>query len=122
MMDTERNKFIDEIVQKYSYTYNWPDQYEVWKKIGYYFASDVIIKKNVGSTEIQLVFDNFSELRIWSKANEHLQSMFIQEFGIEEPVYEGDWLLVAKDKYDKQNCLAYLEKTYLRQIEDILDL
>jgi hypothetical protein len=122
MMDTERNKFIDEIVQKYSYSYNWPEQYEVWKKIGYYFASEVIIKKNVGSTEIHLVFDNFSELRVWSKSNEHLQSVFVQEFGIDEPVFEGDWLLIAKDKYDRTNCLNYLEKTFLRKIEDILDM
>ena len=122
MMDTERNKFIDEIVQKYSYAYDWLEQYEVWKKIGYYYANDVTIKKNVGTTEIQLVFTNFSELRIRAKANEHLLSVFQQEFGIEEPTVDGDWLNIAKDKYDRQNCLAYLEKTYLRKIEDILDL
>ena len=122
MMDTERNKFIDEIVQKYSYTYNWLDQYEVWKKIGYYFASDVIIKKNVGSTEIHLVFDNFSELRVWAKTNEHLQCLFIQDFRIEKPTFDNDWLLIAKDKYDMLNCFDYIEKTYLKPIESILDM
>lgn len=122
MMDTERNKFINEIAQKYSYVYNWPEQYEVWKQIGYYNSNDVMIKKNVGSTEIHLVFDNFSEMRIWVKSNEHLQSVFVQEFDIEEPMMEGDWLLIAKDKYDRQNCLDYLEKTYLKKIESILDL
>ncbi len=122
MMDTERNKFINEIAQKYSYVYNWPEQYEVWKQIGYYNSNDVMIKKNVGSTEIHLVFDNFSEMRIWVKSNEHLQTVFVQEFNIEEPMMEGDWLLLAKDKYDRQNCLDYLEKTYLKKIESILDL
>ena len=122
MMDTERNKFIDEIVQKYSYSYDWPDQYEVWKKIGYYYANSVIIKKNVGSTEIHLVFDIFSEMRVWAKCNEHLQGVFMQEFSIDESFIENDWLLIAKDKYDRHNCLEYLEKTYLKKIEDILDL
>ena len=122
MMDTERNKFIDEIVQKYSYTYNWQEQYEVWKKIGYYFASDVKIKKIVSSTEIQIVFDNFSTMRIWAKCNDYLRSAFIDNFSIEAPSYDGDWLLIKEDKYNMQNCFAYLEKTYLRKIEDILDL
>lgn len=122
MMDTERNKFIDEIVQKYSYTYNWQEQYEVWKKIGYYFASDVTIKKTVGSTEVQIVFDNFSTMRIWAKCNDYLKSAFIDNFNIETPSYEGDWLLIKEDKYNIQNCFAYLEKTYLKKIEEILDL
>ncbi len=122
MMDTERNKFIDEIVQKYSYAYNWQDQFNVWKKTGYFCANDVTIKKNVGGTEIQMVFDVFSELRISVKTNDERQTeIFIREFMIGEPNYDGEWLLIAKDKYNIQNCFAYLEKTYLKKIEMILD-
>ncbi|MCI2108870.1 MAG: DUF262 domain-containing protein [Bacteroidales bacterium] len=122
MMDTERNKFIDEIAQKYSYTYNWPEQYEVWKEIGYYNCNDVMIKKTVGATELHLVFDNFSEMRLWVKTNEHLQSAFKDEFGIETPEMDGEWLLLARDKYNRQNCFDYLEKTYLRKVENVLDM
>ena len=111
-----------EIVQKYSYTYNWQDQYEVWRKIGYYYASEVVIKKIVGSTEIQIVFDNFSTMRIWAKCNDYLKSAFIDNFNIENPSYDGDWLLIKEDKYNIQNCFTYLEKEYLKKIEDILDL
>lgn len=54
--------------------------------------------------------------------NDYLRSAFIDNFNIETPSYEGDWLLIKEDKYNIQNCFAYLEKTYLKKIEEILDL
>ena len=122
MMDTERNKFVNEIAQKYSYDYNWEEQYNVWKEIGYYNGNDVMLKKTVGGTEIHLVFDNYSEMRLWVKASERIQNDFIYEFGIETPERDGDWLLLARDKYNRANCLEYLEKTYLKKLESVLDM
>lgn len=36
-------------------------------------------------------------------------------------VHSGD-ITIKEDKYNIQNCFAYLEKTYLKKIEEILDL
>lgn len=122
MMDTERNSFIDIIAQKYSYAYNWPEQYDVWKEIGYYNGNDVMLKKTVGNTEIHLIFDNYSEMRLLVKTSERIENDFIEEFGIETPERDGDWLLIARDKYNRVNCFNYLDNTYLKKLESILDL
>ena len=83
---------------------------------------DVMLKKTVGGTEIHLVFDNYSEMRLWVKASERIQNDLIYEFGLETPERDGDWLLVARDKYNRTNCLAYLDKTYLKKLESVLDM
>ena len=122
MMDTERNNFIDVIAQKYSYAYNWTEQYDVWKEIGYYNGNDVMLKKTVGNTEIHLIFDNYSEMRLLVKTSERIENDFIEVFCIETPERDGDWLLLARDKYNRANCLEYLEKTYLKKLEGVLDM
>ncbi len=123
MMDTERNIFIPDIADKYAYGYESESQYEVWKSIGYFYGNDVMLKKTVGTTEIQLYFTNYSELQIWVKGNEYTINSFVSDFEIaEQSIRESGWLLLAKDVYNRTGCFAYLEKNYLQKIENILNL
>lgn len=123
MMDTERNRFIPAIAEKYAYGYDSEPQYEVWKTIGYFNCNDVMLKKTIGTTEIHLYFTNYSELQIWVKGNEYTINSFVEDFEIAEPFYsENGWLLLAKDNYNRTGCFDYLEKEYLQKIENILNL
>lgn len=123
MMDTERNRFIPLIANNYAYCYDSEAQYELWKQIGYFNSNDVMLKKTAGTSEIHLFFTNYSELQIWVKGDEFRMKTFVDDFHVEEPVYDGNgWLMLAKDTYNRVNCYDYLEKTYIKKIENVLNL
>ena len=123
MIDTDRNKFIPQIIESYGYQNNSEPQMEVWKQTGYYNGNDVTLEKVVGTTEVHLYFTNYSELQVWVKGNEYIMNSFIDEFNITEPTYgEKGWLLVATDSYSQPNYYDILKKTLLIKIENVLNL
>ena len=98
-------------------------QVEVWKNTGFFNGNDIELKKNVDTTEIRILFTNFSEMQISVKANAYVTQSLCTEFEIESlPVSEDGWALLTKDTYNKKGFFDYLENAYLKKIESVLDL
>lgn len=123
MLDTNRNKFVPDIIDNYGYHNDSEAQYEVWKQTGYFNGNDITLEKAIGSTEIMLWFTNYSELQIFVKGNESVINSFKDEFNIEEPTFsENGWLILGKDYYNQPDYYSRLKKEYLQKIEDVLNL
>ena len=123
MMDTERNRFVPMISDKYGYKNDNSFQVDVWKNTGFFNGNEIELKKNVDTTEIIIVFSNFSEMLIKVRANDSIANSLREEFELEElPVADDGWRQLAKDTYNKKDFFNYLEKTYLKKIENVLDI
>ena len=124
MLDTEREKFIPEIVENYKYVYMDPDQNDMFESTGFYFGNEVALAKRVSSTEVHIVFGNYSTFTVSVKPSPALKNDFKDVFfadGTEPLVDENGFMRLGEGNYMKHNVYDEIVKTYIEKIEDVLN-
>ena len=123
MLDTDRNSFIPEIVNKFYYKYSDESQKAFWETTRYYYGNDVILVKVTPEADITITFTTESKFSISAKPKSAFRKgCFITNFNIdEEHIKEGQIPLAENEKYNIPDAYNTIKTKYLDKIESTLN-
>ena len=123
MLDTERNRFVPEIIDKYYYRYKDNSQEAFWKNTQYYYGNELMIYKHTDEADIIITFSTESNYYIDVRpASAFRKARFLARFELNESnVLDGQIRIVEKGNYNIQNAYSDIKTRYLDPIEEVLN-
>ena len=121
MLDTNRNIFVEDIIDKYYYTYEDQSQREFWKKTHLYYGNELRIHKDTPKAEISIQFGDYSTYYIFIRPKGVLiKELFLSHFGKQESDYKYGFIMLS-DNYSGDDAYDEICSKYLNPIDRILD-
>lgn len=121
MLDTKRNVFVQDIVDRYYYDYADPEEREFWKKTHLYYGNELIIKKITTSADVSIHFGDYSTYFIFIKPKGALKKdLFLSHFNLQESDFKYGFIMLS-DSYAGDDAYEDICRKYLNPIDKIMD-
>lgn len=123
MLDTERNRFVPDIISQYYYQYQDEGQKSFWDSTHYYYGNDLVIEKQTSEADITITFTTESRYLIdVHPASTYKKTRFLERFGLgEDRFIDGQIRIVDDGKYNIPNVYYDIKTRYLDIIEDVIN-
>lgn len=123
MLDTERNRFVQDIVENFYYEYVDPSQSDFWQSTTYYYGNEVALVKRTAEAEILLTFSTESQYHVKVKASTAFRrGVFQREFGIDDTqIIDGYVPIITSKSYAGSDAYSRIKVECLERIEDALN-
>lgn len=123
MLDTDRNRFVPEIIDKYYYQYQDEGQKNFWNNTQYYYGNELIIVKQTSEAEVTITFTTESRYIIDVRPGSvYKKQKFLDRFGVDEnSITDGLIRIVDNGRYDTPNAYQDIKTNYLDIIEEVIN-
>lgn len=123
MLDTERNRFVPDIISQYYYQYQDDGQRFFWDSTHYYYGNELVIVKHTSEADITIIFTTESRYLIdVHPASTYKKTRFLERFGLEENRFiDGQIRIVDDGRYNIPNAYNDISFRYLDVIEEIIN-
>lgn len=123
MLDTDRNRFVPDIINQYYFKYKDDTQKSFWEQTRYYYGNDLEIVKSTSEADVYICFTTESRYIVKVKPNgEYKKKLFIDKFGLTEDSYvDGFITLTASGRYDGADAFNEIKIKYLDVIKSVID-
>ena len=123
MLDTDRNRFVPDIIDRYYYQYQDEKQRDFWNKTHYYFGNDLIIVKHTSEADITITFTTESRFVIDVRpSSTYKKTKFLERFGLDEERFVDGQIRVAENgNYNIPAAFDTIKTDYLDVIEEVIN-
>lgn len=123
MLDTKRNVFVPDIIERYYYTYVDSREGEFWRDTHLYYGNELVIRKDTPRAEVTIRFGDYSTYSISVKPNGALKrDQFLTYFGLRESdMKDGMIPITTTGNYAGDDAFDEIRSKYLEPIDRILD-
>ena len=123
MLDTDRNRFVPDIINNYYYQYQDGGQKAFWDSTHFYYGNDLVIIKHTSEAIVTITFTTESRYIIdVHPESTYKKSRFIEVFGLDESRYVDGIVRVVEDgKYNIPNAFNDIKIKYLDVIESVIN-
>lgn len=123
MLDTNRNRFVPDIISNYYFKYMDSKQESFWNDTRYYYGNDLELIKETEEAEVRIIFTTESRYIIKVKPNgQFKKKSFLERFNLEEnQINDGYITIVDNGKYNSPTAYDEITTNYLDVIQSIID-
>ena len=123
MLDTQRNIFVPDIIERYYYKYVDPREGEFWGKTHLYYGNELVLRKDTPRAVITIRFGDYSTYSIFVKPNGVAKrKQFLEHFALQEnDMKDGMIPITTTGNYAGEDAFEEIRREYLEPIDHILD-
>lgn len=123
MLDTDRNRFVPDIVNNFYYKYVDDNQKLFWDSTKYYFGNELVLYKHTTEADITINFTTESCLYIDVKpTSEYRKTIFLEKFNMPaDSIVDGQLRIADGFNYGVTDAYNEIKRLYLDVIEAVLN-
>lgn len=123
MLDTDRNRFVPDIIDKYYFQYKDESQKAFWELTKYYYGNELELVKSTSEADVYICFSTENRYIIKVRpASTYKKSRFLEKFGLaEDKVIDGSILITETGNYNIENAFDDIKTRYLDVIQEVID-
>lgn len=123
MLDTDRNRFVPDIIDKYYFRYKDDSQKAFWESTKYYYGNELELVKSTSEADVYICFSTENRYIIKVRpASTYKKSRFLEKFDLtEDRVIDGTILITETGNYNIDNAFDDIKTRYLDVIQEVID-
>ena len=122
MLDTDRNRFVPDIIDRFYFQYKDDSQRAFWESTKYYYGNDLELVKTTSEAEVYICFSTENRYIIKVRpASIYKKRRFLERFGLtEDTVIDGAIMITETGNYNIDNAFNDIKTRYLDVIQEVI--